>query len=162
MSVQTNYTVYIRKEIVGNLYGLTYTNTDRESAKAAGLVMWGQGVKRGTTERSCAQGGVVEGTLYGIAIRSINREENTRPGDGTVSYKQNEEVAVLREGTIAVMAKSAVTKGGKVYVDDATGEFYGAAGTGRTLALNAKFERTNGIGEITLVNITRALQFEAA
>ena len=162
MSVQTNYTVYIRKEIVGNLYGLTYTNSDRESAKAAGLVNWGQGVKRGTTERSCIQGGVVEGTLYGIAIRSINREENTRPGDGTISYKQNEEVAVLREGTIAVVAKSAVTKGGKVYVDDATGEFYGAAGTGRTLALNAKFERANGAGEVTLVNITRALQFQAA
>ena len=60
------------------------------------------------------------------------------------------------------MAKSAVTRGSKVYVDDASGEFYGAAGVGRTLALNCKFERANGIGEITLVNITRALQFEAA
>lgn len=59
MSVQTNYTVYIRKELVGNLYGLTYTNSDRESAMAAGLVSWGQGVKRGTGERKCIQGGVV-------------------------------------------------------------------------------------------------------
>ena len=162
MSVQTNYTVNIRKEVVGNLYGLTYTNSDRESAKAAGLVMWGQGVKRGSTERSCVQGGVVDGKLYGIAIRSINREENTRPGDGTISYKQGEEVAVLREGTIAVVAKSAVDKDGMVYVDNVTGEFYGTAGADRTLALNAKFERLNGAGEITLVNITRALQFEAA
>ena len=162
MSVQTNYTVYIRKELVGNLYGLTYTNSDRESAMAAGLVNWGQGVKRGTGERKCIQGGVVGGMLYGIAIRSINREENTRPGDGTISYKQGEEVAVLREGTIAVMAKSAVTRDGQVYVDDATGEFYGTAGAGRTLALNAKFERANSVGEVTLVNITRARQFEAA
>ena len=162
MSVQTDYNIYIRKEIVGNLYGLTYTNTDRESAKCEGLVEWGQGVKVGSGDRKVVQGGVVSGVLYGIAIRSINREENTRPGDGTITYKLGEEAAVLREGTIAVMAKSAVTRGSKVYVDDATGEFYGAAGAGRTLALNCKFERANGIGEITLVNITRALQFEAA
>ena len=162
MSVQTDYNIYIRKEIVGNLYGLTYTNTDRESAVCEGLVAWGQGIKAGTGNRKIVQGGVVSGVLYGIAIRSINREENTRPGDGTVTYKLGEEAAVLREGTIAVMAKSAVTRGGKVYVDDATGQFYGTAGAGRTLALNCKFERANGIGEVTLVNISRALQFEAA
>ena len=118
MAVQTNYTVYIRKEIVGNLYGLTYTNSDRESALAEGAIAWGQGVKRGSGARKCVQGGVVDGVLYGIAIRSINREENTRPGDGTISYKANEEVGILRSGTIAVMAADAVKVDGKVYVQN--------------------------------------------
>ena len=72
-----------------------------------------------------------------------------------------------RVGAVYTLYKDAnatqpVTRDGQVYVDDATGEFYGTAGAGRTLALNAKFERANSVGEITLVNITRARQFEAA
>jgi len=176
MPAQTSYSLYTRDEVVGALYGLSYTNSIRHSyantaadGSAGAGVGFGLAVQRlilasnpqariaglGNAGTPDAEGDNLE-LVDGISIRSINRTMNTLPGTGAISYDGFEQMAVLQDGYIHVLvtAGSAV-RGVNAFVDAATGELHGAAIAGTTIqASNIVWERANSVGEIGLARIT--------
>jgi len=178
MPAQTSYTLYTRDEIVGMLYGISYTNSVRHSyanTKADGTagadVGFGLAVEvlqlaSDPSQRiaglgnAATPGGAGTNTAFidGISIRSINRTMSTLPGTGAIAYSGFETMGVLREGFIHVLvtAGSAV-QGVKAFINAATGAFQGAAVANVTLeTTNVVWDRTNSVGEIGLVRITSA------
>jgi hypothetical protein len=173
MPVQ-NFTINTRDSIVGNLYGISYTNSVRHTYSnkkaAAGLapdIAFGLAVAQSDEDRWCVLGTNVAtatpAVILGLSVRQINREPDARPSAGNISFHDNEELTVLRDGFMTVLAKEAVAVGGRVWVDNVTGEFYGAVdGTNRTLALNMRWASSVSGSANAVVEISSAIMFEAA
>ena len=142
---------------VGNVYGLTYTNSVRESFRAKVALAQGQVVKRGTTEREVDLGSAGAGQQFGIVIRQIKNESDFRPNTGAAPYPVGSIVPVLLEGSIYVTTVAAAAAGGDVYVNSTTGAITSAATAGYVKASNMKFDSAGGAGDIVRVFVTRAM-----
>ena len=164
MPVQ-EYKINIRKAVVGALYGMSYTNSERHSGKVldndgAGF---GLAVKAGAEDRTVALGAEDTGIIFGVSIRAVNMEQTTYPGTGEIKYKKDAQMAFVREGTIQVKVLSGASAvQGEVFVDKATGEFHTVAATGRVKATNARWTSKTPAGEIGRLTITIANQVVAA
>lgn len=93
--------------------------------------------------------------VIGIAVRHMGQPHEDNP-DGWY-YQPGDTVDVLIRGSIMIELadKASVAARGAVYVDPATGKYYGATGSGRVALANAKFATgavdAHNIAEITVV-----------
>lgn len=141
---------------VGNVYGLTYTNSVRESFKAKVALAQGQVVKR-SADREVTLGSAGAGQQFGVVIRQLTNESDFRPNTGAAPYPVGSIVPVLLEGSIYVTTVAAAAAGGDVYVNSTTGAITSAATAGYVKASNMKFDSSGGAGDIVRVMITRAM-----
>jgi len=113
---EQNFTMNTKAGYAGDLYGLTFTNSQRNTyiASVGGTIEWGCAIKS-TDNRTATAGINADGTINGVVIRALNVEQATRPGDGSVFYYEGTALAVLEEGYIQVDMSGAAV-GGKVYV----------------------------------------------
>jgi hypothetical protein len=164
MPVQ-EYKINIRKSVVGALYGMSYTNSERQSGKVLDVdgAGFGLAVKAGAEDRTVEIGVEDTGIVYGVSIRAVNMEQTTYPGTGEIKYKKGAQMAFVREGTIQVRVNSgASVVQGEVFVDEVTGEFHTVTGAGRIKAINARWTSKTASGDIGRLTITVANQIVAA
>lgn len=132
-----DFNINTKSAYAGELYGITITNSQRNSylANSDGKIQYGYAVKR-VSDRKADVGVDSNGMIAGIVLRSLNNEQATRPGDGTVYFRKNDAMAVCEEGYVVVECTGAVA-GGKVYV--AADGTISSSATGNTQATNATF-----------------------
>lgn len=132
-----DYNINTKSAYAGELYGLTVTNSQRNTylANSDGKIQYGYAVKS-VGNRRADVGVDANGMIAGIVLRSLNNEQAKRPGDGTVYFRANDAMSVVEEGYVVVECTGA-TAGGKVYV--AADGTISASATGNTEATNAKF-----------------------
>ena len=154
MPVQ-DYNINTRNAVAGQTYGLSYSiapmswTVDFTAAFGAPVVRSGDRTATDTT-------GLTADTAFfldGITIRTVNHEQNSRPGDGLVAYSVGDVAAVLQEGQIQVLVEDAFVVEGLVYVEEATGKWFAANAAGRSQALNVRFESSGAASSIGLVRI---------
>ena len=167
-----SFTINTRDSLVGNLYGISYTNSvrhtylNKNNASNSADIPFGVAVCQGSEDRWAQLGtGATTAdpiTVLGLAIRQINREPDSRPSKGEVSYHDNEELAVLRDGfmTVKVGTGNAVVNG-RVYVDNAKGTFHSAAKADeRAIALNLRWGSSGSAGSNAVLEITSATMYQ--
>ncbi len=91
--------------------------------------------------------------VLGITQRTLISESVSVSDSASVATKEGEVGAVVREGTIKVLAKETAADRGDVYYDDATGEIYASAGAGLTQLGSAKFVGAVQSGSVGVVDI---------
>ena len=123
-----NPTIYTGKHYVGQL-GDNGPRVTQTGTLESGPAAYGVGVMPGVKDGSVKPAGAAK--LYGIVRRHNMLEALNRPSDGSVSYKEGDEVGVLRDGYIYVETDAPVARGDAMKVDPATGEFK-AGGTATT------------------------------
>lgn len=156
MPVQ-QYVINTRDNIVGNIDGLGYTYSIRESFKADATIGFGIGVKR-TGDRNVTAGGpAADGPLFGVAIRQLVTESDFRPNTGVAFWKAGDVVPILEDGMIWIQSVLAATVGGKVFVNITTGQFTSAAGAGLVEATNMTFQSSCGANELAKVYIAKVV-----
>lgn len=138
---------------VVNMHPNTIESKTNESATA---IDFGIAVARGAADDTCKPPAADGDKLIGISVRHA-----IRPADSSnnVLYNRYDSVPIMREGYIYVTAFENVTRddqalsitaqGGKV--GGVTG---GAAGAGRVVIPNAKWETTTTAGNIGIVRIS--------
>ena len=133
---------------------LTYHN---ESATAIdfGLAVAISAVAGAANDRMCKPVGADADVIIGISVRNVAKVANS---DGTVTANQYDEVSVLLNGDIRVLAYENVVRGdGAISVSAQGGKISGttagAAGTGRVAVPNAKWLTTTSAGSIGIVRI---------
>ena len=167
------FTINTRDDMVGNLYGISYTNSTRltysnkNATDDSADIPFGVVVSQGSEDRWCQLGTQASTAdpivMLGLSIRQINREPNARPSAGNVAYHDNEELPVLRDGFMTVAAGESVAVNGRVYVDNATGALFGtASGTNRALATNMRWASSTAGAANAVVEITSATMFAVA
>lgn len=172
MPVQ-QFTINTRDSMVGNLYGISYTNSvrhtysNKNATADSADIAFGLVVTQGSEDRWCQLGtGATTAdpiVLLGLSIRQINREPDARPSAGNISYHENEELTVLRDGFMTVYAEEAVSIGGRVYVDNVTGKMYATASTTtRALATNMRWGSSVTAPGNAVAEITSATMFATA
>ena len=105
--------------------------------------------------RGCALG-TSAGAVYAISQREYNHEADTRPSDGTTSYKETESVSLIRQGYLYVLlnGSTAINAGEVLNVDSTTGEFTKDAVAGDVVATTNVIAAEDGLaGEIIKVRI---------
>lgn len=158
MPVQ-QYVINTRDDMEGNLDGLSYTNSIRESFKTATAVGFGVVVSRDTSggeDRGVSVGQANAGHTFGITIRQLTTESDFRPNTGVANYPAGAIVPVLEDGMIWVKSVAAATVGGAVYVEINTGAITSGATAGYVLSNNMKFESSCGAGGLAKVYISKA------
>lgn len=122
MSAQTAYTKVIAQAIAG-LLAYVGSPADVVSRIAEGVVGFGVAVGRGTDTDDQVVVGLGAGFL-GIAVRDT-AIENSPVGGEIVSYPDEKNVAIMRQGYIWGKLAAAMTPaiGGDVWFNDTTGEF---------------------------------------
>ena len=103
-----------------------------------GDINFGRVVSQGAADSGCVIGGA---NAIGITIT-----DKTQRGD---LYAQNETAAVMRQGSVWVVATEAVNAGDAVAYDPATGEL----NTSGTALDGAKYETSGAIGELVRVHM---------
>lgn len=156
MPVQT-YNINIQGAQAGDLYGLTYTNSLRESFRTAVECAAGKVVKRGASDREVTLGSAGAGMQFGVVIRQMVVESDFRPNTGAALFPIGSIVPVLLEGTIQLVTIGGATAGGAVYVNDLTGDITNVPTTEFVLADNMKFDSSGAAGDIVRVFISRSL-----
>jgi len=178
-----DYKLYTRDEVVGALYGISLTNSVRQSyanvlanGNPGAEVGFGLAVKRtdnaaaGQT-RTAALGvnatpdaeGDNAVAIEGLTMRQINKQMTTVPGTGAIAYAPSEVMGVLIDGYIHVEvlagdtgATNAVLNA-PVFVHAANGTIHSSPIAGATVqATNLVFDRNNDNGDIGLVRISQA------
>lgn len=160
MPVQ-EYNINTRDEVAGTLYGISYTNSDRLSARAETAIPFGVGVKPGVLPRNVVVGGDASGDLYGISLRTLGRTMQVTPGTGEISYKIGDELAFVREGTMNIQVNGAVATqmGGDVFCSTVDGKFAAAAvDANYILVENARWNSVTPAGKIGLLTLTISKQ----
>lgn len=168
MPVQ-DYNINTRNEVAGTLYGISYTNSERWSGRAGTVIQIGASVKPSANgkPRNVDAGVSADGNIFGIALRTINKEQRTYPGDGVIQFAVGEELAFVREGTmnITVAGTAATDMGAPVYVNTTTGEFAAedvdAADGVWVQANNARWNSVTAAGKVGLLTLTIGRQFDA-
>ena len=112
--------------VAGEMYGLAVTNSQRLTFNAeAAMDQYGLAVVQGSKANSIKVG-QDGGRILGITMRENKLESNKRPGDGTILIPALQPLAVMLDGPVLVMAKTAITDA-KVGVNS-KGEFGGVGG----------------------------------
>lgn len=156
MPVQ-QYNINTRDNMVGNIDGLGYTYSIRESFKAFNVIGFGLAVKI-TADRAVSLGGpATNGGVFGVALRQLTTESDFRPNTGAAFWKAGDVVPILEDGMVWVQSVAAATVGGKVYVNTATGQFSGATGAGLVEATNMTFQSSCGANELAKVYIHKVV-----
>lgn len=135
MVAQLNYTKNIPSRLAGLIYDIGNTNID--SFAAEGVVNHGRFVGRGTdAQGQCIQNG--NAAAIGVAIRHASENDYQQAAIVAGSYKDEETVAILREGYIwAEFDAAGGTLDGAVTIN-ASGQVV-AAGTGTALTSLAAY-----------------------
>jgi len=139
-------------EIV-NMHPNTIESKTNESATA---LDFGVAVARGAADDTCKPQGADGDKLIGISARHA-----IRPADASnnVVYNRYDSVPIVREGYVYVVAFENVTRDDQVLAITAqTGKLGGvtggAAGAGRIVLPNAKWETTTTAGSVGIVRIS--------
>jgi hypothetical protein len=158
MPVQA-YNINTRDNIEGNLDGLSYTNSIRESFKAKNVVNYGTAVDRvpADGDRVVQTGQALEGHTFGVAIRQVTTESDFRPNTGASAYPVGAIVPILEDGFIWVVSAGAAAVGDAVYVHSTTGRFTNAVTAGYVKSSNMVFESSCAAGGLAKVFISRAI-----
>jgi hypothetical protein len=147
-----NFTINTRNDMVGNLYGISYTNSVRHSFLNAADDMetvvgipFGCAVQASDEDRWAVLGHDGTGNLKGIAIRQHAHEAKDRPSTtGAVEIPAGASMAVLLEGFMTVEVDVIPVIGiDRVWVDNDTGEFATSDGGNHTQLRNAKWHYAN-------------------
>ncbi|MFZ4217054.1 structural cement protein Gp24 [Enterobacter ludwigii] len=159
MPVQ-DFSINTKAGYAGDLYGLTYTNSQRNTyiAKVANAISYGYAVKSDDGV-SADVGSNADGTITGVVIRSLNMEQAKRPGDGSIFFGQGVAMAVLEEGYIQIDCTGARV-GDDLYVT-ADGLFTTDAGAGGTAVINAAIFREADQYGLAVVWVENHLTFAA-
>ncbi|WJN63689.1 structural protein [Erwinia phage Aioli] len=150
-----DFTINTLPAAAGDVYGLAFTNSTRltfstEAAQSAYGLAVQQGAKSNTIKV-----GHVSGEVLGITMRQNVLESKTRPGDGTINIPVGQPLAVMMEGSINIVLKTAITSA-EIGVS-ATGEFGGVDAT-YTKAVNIKaLSYPAAAGDVIPVHIVVAL-----
>lgn len=137
-----DWTINTLPAAAGDVYGLAFTNSQRLTySTEAPHTHYGLGVVQGAADNTIKLGLTASADLLGITMRENKLESATRPGDGTVLIPKGQPLAVMLDGPINVLLKTATT--------DAT------------IGVNAAGEFGVGAGYFTVNNV-RALRFPAA
>lgn len=161
------FTINTRDNMVGNLYGISYTSSIRHTysnkndTDDAAPIPFGVAVKQGSEDRWCELGGGSAAVILGLSVRQINREPDDRPSSGNISFRNNEELTVLRDGfmTVKVVGGTAAV-GGRVYVNATTGAI-SADATGNVLTTNMRWGSSGEVNTNAVVEISSATMFDA-
>lgn len=154
MPVQ-DFNINTGRAAAGDVYGLAFTNSQRLTYNAeVAQSAYGLAVQKGAKAKTCKVGHVA-GEILGITMRQNVLESKTRPGDGTISIPAKQPLAVMLEGPINVVAKTAITD--EEVGISATGEFGKADGTTYIKATNVKaIEYPVAAGDVFAVMVTMA------
>lgn len=153
MTIQ-NFNIYTAKGYAGELVdsGPRVIQTGILTSDSAGF---GLAIKRDTTiDRGAQLGGAAN--VYAISQREYNHEADTRPSDGTTSYKEKESMSLIRQGYLYVKLDGAagITAGDALHVDTVTGEFTKDAVAGNIVACTNVYADETGIaGDVIKVRI---------
>lgn len=117
---------------------------------------FGVAVARSTADDTCKPQLLDADKLLGISVRSPIQPAD--PVTGEIVYKQNDSVAIMREGYIWCKAFENVTRGdGVLAITAQTGKLGGvtggAAGVGRIVLPGATWETTTAAGAVGLIRI---------
>ena len=151
MSVQTSYELRTGKAYAGGLYDLNPADIVTGIVESASIE-FGAGVQRGTNDRQILAGGGGAANLFGISIRSVDREINKATGE--TKYLDEESAGVLRDGYVWVTCIDGCTPGATVFVNDTDGTFRATTSAGFTQATNCEFQSTAAAGELAVLKIS--------
>ena len=137
-----DWTINTRPAAAGDVYGLAFTNSQRLTySTEAAHTQYGLGVVQGVKANTIKLGLTAAGNLLGITMRENKLESATRPGNGTVLIPKGQPLAVMLDGPINVLLKTAITNA--------------------TIGVNVQGEFGVGANYFTATNL-KALHFPAA
>ena len=136
--IQGTYTTSINEAQEGYVADASARDAKSCLVETAAGINFGRVVSWGTADNQCVVGGT---NAIGITITDKTQR--------TDLYAQNETAAVMRQGTVWVVAQVAVNAGDPVVYNDTDGTF---DGTGSTLA-NAVYETSGAIDELVRVHM---------
>lgn len=126
-----------------------------ESADVSGVgIDFGVAVAYGATNNTCKVWAADSDKFLGFSMRYVMRPYD--PNSGTVSYHQNETVAICRMGRLLVTATENATAGDQVIIKTASrgalgSTTGGAAGAGRIAITGARWAETVGAGQLAYI-----------
>lgn len=138
MPVQ-NYSINTRNAVAGQLYGLQQTRADIQTRMAGEVLDFGVGIADAAATDSRAVTAATGGKVA-ITLRQINREQETRPGDGNVKFKVGEALPALFDGRVVVHVAdgAAGTKGALLHCT--AGVFQVDSGTPANATTNVRLD----------------------
>jgi len=121
-----------------------------------GAIPFGVAVSFGTADHQAVLGGAASADLIGVTVRTQAVENNAA---GESLYREDQAMSVMEKGRMFVTVSDGATRGGQVYVVQATGELVSSANDGAAtpvayLALaGARFLRSCAAGEVSEIEI---------
>lgn len=144
MSIQNNYPERLDAGRPGQIVNMELCNLISRDVEAEDGITFGKAVQRGTAERGAVS--FAGGTFLGITVRERSSEPTMPNG-----FRQFDSARIITKGAVYVESAAAVTAGQGVFIDDATGDFFGADDTGRTAVANAVWDTTNTAAGLAVV-----------
>lgn len=138
MPVQ-DYNINTRNAVAGQLYGLQQTRADIQTRIAAASIGFGLGIvdAAATDSRSVS---LATGGKVAVSVRQINREQDTRPGDGNVSFKAGEALPALFDGRIIVHVEDGAAGDKGALLHCTAGVFQVDSGTPANATTNVRLD----------------------
>ena len=154
MTIQ-NFNIYTGNGYAGDLVdsGPRVIQSGVLTSASAGF---GLALKRDTSVEKGVALGSVDGNVFAISQREYNHEADTRPSDGSTSYKVSESVSEIRQGYLYVklVGATAISEGAVLHVNKVTGEFTKVAVAGNVVACTNVVADEDGIeGDVIKVRI---------
>lgn len=152
MTAQTSYTIDQGIGYAGQLFDVG--PQIRISRSAEGDVPFGVAVVRGTdADKQGAAGAAADGSLLGIAYRSLEREGAANTGE--IQYNDTETLGILQSGRIYAVCPTGCVPGDLVNAVNATGVLdSGAAVAGETQLDDAQWDSTAAAGELGVIRLS--------
>ena len=154
---QSSYAASISAGFPGMIANGEEGNRISRTVEDAGGLAFGRPAFRGAGDRGCTgTPSATAGAFLGIAISNVAIQSLAGVVAGAVAadiYPQNAEAGLLNEGTIFVIAGSAVTQGAAAYVTSAGAVT--ATSSGNT-AIPAVFDSTASSGAVVALRVRKA------
>jgi len=121
-----------------------------------GAIPFGVAVSYGTADHQAVIGGASAGVLIGVTVRTQAVENNAA---GESVYAEVKAMSVMEKGRLYVTVSDGATRGGQVYVVQATGELVSSANDGAATPVayvaltGARFVRSCAAGEVSEIEI---------
>lgn len=133
------YTQFTKGAYAGQQAGLAQSSSVISSRKTLATTKAGSAVKFSGED---VTPGATSGFVSGIVFRQNAHEAAKRPAQevASISYATNTVLSICEEGKMVVAYTGTIT-GDKIFVNDTTGAFAGAAGAGLTSCLNVQVDR---------------------
>ena len=153
MTVQNTYEQRIGKGAPGQVADLQTSN--RISKVSEGTIPYGRAVVEGSAYSQAALPSAPAQNFFGIAMRLITRLNNQA---GEAPYEQYDDMSIMNEGSIFVLAEVAVSAGDNVFFRHAGAGDAGALrndadGGNATQIVNCKFEEDAAAGEVVRIKL---------